>query len=97
MECNVFVGSAGAGFISRLIVHPIDTCKTQIQTAKSHQPIGKIFKNVLKHEGVSGLYRGLGAALLGSIPGACIYISSYEVCNFLLYFFIKFSRQLKQN
>ncbi|CAN0310423.1 unnamed protein product, partial [Scytosiphon promiscuus] len=29
-------------------------------------------------EGVSGLYRGVGAVVVGGVPGTCIYLTTYE-------------------
>lgn len=29
-------------------------------------------------EGVGGLYRGIGAVLVGGVPGMCIYLTTYE-------------------
>lgn len=29
-------------------------------------------------EGVGGLYRGIGAVLVGGVPGTCLYLTAYE-------------------
>ena len=33
----------------------------------------------MTEEGVSGLYRGVGAVLLGGVPATSIYLTGYEV------------------
>lgn len=70
--------SALAGLISRLVCHPIDTCKAKIQSGDTFRGVSDVVTKTLKHEGVRGFYQGIGAALFGGIPGVCIYISTYE-------------------
>jgi hypothetical protein len=75
-------GSATAGFISKFIFHPIDTCKSRIQAAlktAEYKTTAEAFKDTLTKYGIRGLYRGFGAVLVGGIPGTCIYLTSYEV------------------
>ena len=81
MDLGTVLGSATAGLFGRLLCHPIDTCKAQIQLMKSSQraSVSGVFTNVMKTEGIAGLYRGIGAALLGGMPAVCLYLSSYEV------------------
>ena len=82
------LAGACAGALSRVPCHPIDTCKArlQFQTAGVHRRCPHhSFAGVLRHtaraEGLSGLYRGFGAAMWGSIPAACLYFSVYEGCK----------------
>lgn len=57
-------------------VYPIDLVKTRMQNQRSGVTIGEVmyrnsldcFKKVLRHEGVSGLYRGLVPQLMGVAP-----------------------------
>ena len=70
--------SALAGLISRLVCHPIDTCKAKIQSGEHFKGISDVVSKTLKNEGVRGFYSGMSAALFGGIPGVCIYISTYE-------------------
>jgi Mitochondrial carrier protein len=58
------IASCCAGFVSRVICHPIDTFKARLQARQS--------------TGFSGVYRGLAAALVGGVPATCIYLTSYE-------------------
>lgn len=70
--------SALAGLISRLVCHPIDTCKAKLQSADTFKGIQDVITRTYKTEGFRGFYQGVGAALFGGIPGVCIYISTYE-------------------
>eukprot|EP01038_Epipyxis_sp_PR26KG_P006067 gene6067-8352_t len=73
------LGSATSGLVGRLICHPIDTCKAKIQfDDKSSRYFGQVLKRTLSTEGFGGLYRGIGAAVIGGVPGVCIYITTYE-------------------
>jgi len=60
------VSSSLAGLVGRLVCHPLDTIKARLQASTS--------KNVTR----SGLYNGLGAALIGGVPATCLYLTSYE-------------------
>ena len=62
------LASSAAGFVSRVICHPIDTLKARLQAPQLGAP---------RH----GLYRGLTAALVGGVPATCMYLTSYELCK----------------
>ena len=68
------LGSATAGLVARVICHPIDTVKSRLQAGQS------AFRSL---EGIGALYRGLGAVVVGGVPGVCIYMTSYEVMRAL--------------
>lgn len=57
-----------AGTSVDVTLFPIDTIKTRCQAAEGFFKAG----------GFSGIYRGLGAAALGSAPGAALFFSTYE-------------------
>jgi len=57
-----------AGTSVDVVLFPIDTIKTRCQAAEGFFKAG----------GFSGIYRGLGAAALGSAPGAALFFSTYE-------------------
>jgi hypothetical protein len=79
------LGSAMAGMLARIPLHPIDTCKArlQVQTALGTEAVYRNFADALvkigRTEGVAGLYRGFGVTLLGSAPAGVLYFTSYEV------------------
>lgn len=75
------LGSASAGAIARFLCHPIDTLKSRFQSGKiqfSHKTLYGAFKDTIRVEGFKVLYRGIGAAVLGGIPGVSLYLTSYE-------------------
>ena len=79
---NVF-SSAIAGLVGRLVCHPMDTMKARIQapstTSKEFSGLLAAFRTTIKYEGMTGLYRGLGAAIVGGIPATSLYLTTYEL------------------
>lgn len=82
---STLLGSATAGLFGRAVCHPMDTCKAQIQAMDFKSLKTTTFKslfvlkNILATDGLLGLYRGIGVALVGGIPATCLYLTSYEV------------------
>ena len=76
------LGSSCAGIISRILTHPLDTAKARLQAPTSIQPPYKGVRNVLlrtyRSEGITSLYRGFGAVIIGGTPGTMAYFCSYE-------------------
>ncbi len=72
------LSSATAGVVGRLFCHPIDTIKSKLQANDSFRGMTDVVKTTIRNEGVAGLYRGLSAVVVGSAPGVCVYMSSYE-------------------
>eukprot|EP00976_Prorocentrum_cordatum_P099240 1191759-Prorocentrum_minimum.AAC.2 len=75
-----------AGLTSRLIVHPADTLKAQLQIsgALKDQAEGRLstmaaFSKIASTEGIRGFYRGFGVVVLGAIPGNLCYFGGYEL------------------
>ena len=69
-----------AGATGATAVYPIDLVKTRMQNQRTSSNVGEIlyrnsfdcFKKVLRHEGFSGLYRGLVPQLMGVAPEKAI-------------------------
>lgn len=69
-----------AGAIGATAVYPIDLVKTRMQNQRAGSFIGEVayrnsldcFKKVVRHEGFSGLYRGLVPQLMGVAPEKAI-------------------------
>ena len=57
-----------AGTTVDIALFPIDTLKTRLQSPQGF----------LKSGGFRGVYNGLGAAAIGSAPGAALFFSTYE-------------------
>ncbi|XP_074568318.1 uncharacterized protein LOC141824881 [Curcuma longa] len=74
----------GAGIFSGVTValYPLSVIKTRMQVA-SKDAVQKnafsAFKNILKTDGISGLYRGFGTVITGAIPARIIFLTSLEM------------------
>ncbi|KAG6006026.1 hypothetical protein E4U21_007452 [Claviceps maximensis] len=65
---SALVAGALAGTIVDLSLFPLDTLKTRLQSSAGFFPSG----------GFSGIYRGIGSAVVGSAPGAAFFFCTYE-------------------
>lgn len=57
-----------AGFVVDVLLFPIDTIKTRLQSEK----------NFWRSGGFRGIYNGLGPVALGSVPSAALFFCTYE-------------------
>jgi solute carrier family 25 S-adenosylmethionine transporter 26 len=62
------LSGALAGTTVDLSLYPLDTLKTRLQSATSFRAAG----------GFSGIYAGVGSAIIGSAPGAALFFVTYE-------------------
>lgn len=64
-----------------VMLYPISVVKTRLQVV-SHDAVDRnvypIIKGILKSDGISGLYKGLGTVLIGSAPARFVYITALE-------------------
>ena len=75
-----FALGAIAGATGATAVYPIDLVKTRMQNQRTGSYIGELmyrnsfdcFKKVIRHEGPTGLYRGLIPQLMGVAPEKAI-------------------------
>ncbi|KAF2999161.1 S-adenosylmethionine transporter [Neopestalotiopsis sp. 37M] len=65
---TALVAGGLAGTTVDLSLFPLDTLKTRLQSAAGFFPSG----------GFSGIYRGIGSAVVGSAPGAAFFFCTYE-------------------
>lgn len=79
------ISGALAGFLSGIVVCPLDVTKTRLQAQGLRGAENPYYKGILgtmntivKDEGVKGLYKGLAPILLGYFPTWTIYFSVYE-------------------
>jgi solute carrier family 25 (mitochondrial S-adenosylmethionine transporter), member 26 len=63
-----------AGTSVDVALFPIDTIKTRLQSPQGFLAAGAF----------RGIYNGLGAAAIGSAPGAALFFSTYETCKPIL-------------
>ncbi|XP_052206102.1 uncharacterized protein LOC127810593 isoform X2 [Diospyros lotus] len=64
------------------LLHPTAVVKTRIQVAGSglsHLHGMTVFRQILKNDGVPGMYRGFGTSAIGSLPGRVLALTSLEV------------------
>lgn len=80
--CNAGAGAA-AGAIAATFVCPLDVIKTRLQVhgvPSGHK--GSIIitslQNIIRQEGVKGLYRGLSPTILALLPNWAVYFTVYE-------------------
>ncbi|XP_078430138.1 mitochondrial substrate carrier family protein [Wolffia australiana] len=73
----------GAGLFTGVTValYPISVVKTRMQVVSkevAERSAVSIVKNVLKTDGIPGLYRGFGTVITGAIPARIIFLTSLE-------------------
>ncbi|KAF8040276.1 hypothetical protein BT93_B2496 [Corymbia citriodora subsp. variegata] len=80
--CKAGAGAA-AGTIAATLVCPLDVIKTRLQVhgvPSGHK--GSIIitslQNIMKQEGVKGLYRGLSPTILAHLPNWAVYFTVYD-------------------
>eukprot|EP01080_Neovahlkampfia_damariscottae_P005501 gene5501-9318_t len=82
-----------AGVFSDGVVHPIDTVRVRQQMIvnKTHKPTSatSTFFSMLKNEGVTSIYKGFNAVLVGTIPGHALYFYGYEFSKHQLNKYLK--------
>ncbi len=65
---TALLSGALAGTTVDLSLYPLDTLKTRLQSSSGFLASG----------GFSGIYRGVGSAIVGSAPGAALFFCTYE-------------------
>merc|ERR1719411_521747 len=76
-----------AGACGATAVYPIDLVKTRMQNQRTGSYIGELmyrnsfdcFKKVIRHEGFTGLYRGLVPQLMGVAPEKAIKLTMNDL------------------
>ncbi|KAJ6848647.1 uncharacterized protein M6B38_275520 [Iris pallida] len=64
------------------LLHPTAVVKTRMQVAEggfAHMPGFSVFRNILKHDGIPGIFRGYGTSAIGALPGRVLALTSLEV------------------
>lgn len=74
------LGSSLAGVVARVPVYPLDTIKAkmQVKAGAPYRSVMDALRRTVSREGARGLYSGLGIAVVGSAPAACLYFTSFE-------------------
>lgn len=75
----VMLSGAASGFLAGVVVCPLDVIKTRAQASgKPNTNHIQTFKDIVRNEGVSGLYRGIVPITIGYLPTWAIYFTVYE-------------------
>ncbi|KAJ8917937.1 hypothetical protein NQ315_002632, partial [Exocentrus adspersus] len=83
-----FVCGGFGGICTVLVGHPLDTVKVRLQTMAAPKIAGEAplytgtfdcFQKTIKNEGVKGLYKGMGAPLVGVAPIFAISFLGYGI------------------
>ncbi|CDO71688.1 hypothetical protein BN946_scf184915.g32 [Trametes cinnabarina] len=78
------IAGAGGGLVASIATCPLDVIKTKLQAQRAVNPqegyLGVVatVKDIVKHDGLRGLYRGLGPTILGYLPTWAIYFAVYD-------------------
>lgn len=70
------------------LLHPTAVVKTRMQVDGSgllHMRGISVFKQILKTEGVPGIFRGFGTSAIGSLPGRVLALTSLEVSKDMMF------------
>ncbi|KAJ1384278.1 Mitochondrial carrier protein [Sesbania bispinosa] len=76
-----FVGGGLSGITAASATYPLDLVRTRLAAQRSavyYRGISHAFNTICREEGFLGLYKGLGATLLGVGPSIAISFSVYE-------------------
>lgn len=79
---KAMIAGATAGVMEHIVMFPIDTIKTRMQTENLRGPhytsVPNAIKRIIAEEGVGRLYRGFPAIVAGAIPSHAMHFSVYE-------------------
>ncbi|XP_064103034.1 mitochondrial ornithine transporter 1-like [Macrobrachium nipponense] len=74
-----------AGVTLWVAIFPADVVKSRIQVAGSTEPMMKVFKNIVRQEGVLALYNGLGPTIVRTFPATAALFLAYEATKKFLH------------
>ncbi|XP_068648780.1 mitochondrial arginine transporter BAC2 [Aristolochia californica] len=85
---SVALGGVGTGALQSIILAPVELVKIRLQLPHQHShkdgPIS-VVKNILRREGIRGMFRGFGVTMLRDMPGHGTYFWTYEYTRELLH------------
>ncbi|KAK4793926.1 hypothetical protein SAY86_011920 [Trapa natans] len=77
------------------LLHPTTVVKTRMQVADgsgfSQMPGITLFRQILRTDGIPGIFRGFGTSAIGSIPGRVLALTSLEVSKDMM---LKYTKDL---
>lgn len=73
------LASAAAGCTARVFVHPMDTIRSRLMVSTSRtDTLLSTFRQILRTDGLHGLYRGFGISIVMQAPAVATYLSTYD-------------------
>lgn len=84
---NHLISGGVAGICAVAVTNPLDVARTRLQLLEVGNPkeseqirqgFWKIMKNIVKDEGIQGLYKGMKPRIFVKIPGSAIAFLGYE-------------------
>ncbi|KAG5555369.1 hypothetical protein RHGRI_012793 [Rhododendron griersonianum] len=79
------------------LLHPTAVVKTRMQvdgSGLSHMRGVTVFKQILKNDGIPGIFRGFGTSAVGSLPGRVLALTSLEVSKDMM---LKYTEHLNMS
>eukprot|EP00755_Sulcionema_specki_P022717 Sspe_Gene.13982::Locus_4820_Transcript_1_1_Confidence_1.000_Length_1510::g.13982::m.13982/K15109/SLC25A20_29, CACT, CACL, CRC1; solute carrier family 25 (mitochondrial carnitine/acylcarnitine transporter), member 20/29 len=67
-----------AGMLYWPLPYPMDTVKSRMQTSSSPKPFFTTLRDIVRHHGIRGLYRGFPVTILRSAPASATVFVTYE-------------------
>lgn len=80
-KTKLFVVGAGLFTGITVALYPVSVIKTRLQVASkdtAQKNALSVFRNILKVDGIPGLYRGFGTVITGAVPARIIFLTSLE-------------------
>lgn len=79
MGISLLLASAASGCVSRTFVHPLDTIRSRLMvTTSKTATFGSVTGELLKSDGVRGLYRGFGISVVMQAPAIATFLTTYD-------------------
>ncbi|KAH0615054.1 uncharacterized protein H6S33_000690 [Morchella sextelata] len=75
-ESAVFGSASGA--VAAALTTPLDVLKTRLMLAKEKQSAVSTFKGIVREEGVSALFKGIGPRVLWISIGGAIFLGAFD-------------------
>lgn len=67
--------------MSNLLVYPLDTVTTRMQTSKGRSNLVSAFKRMVREEGISSFYKGLGSDTLSTAISQFVFFYAYSLLH----------------
>lgn len=80
MGVSILLASAVSGCVSHIFVHPLDTIRSRLMVSTSSSTTCvNVAKDLLRSDGLRGLYRGFGVSLVMQAPAVATFLTTYDL------------------